>query len=298
MANLASVISFCTHDARFLNACLTPLKQISKQILIPVCDHFYDGTPENRPLLNAIYSAHCDLQFIEFAYNAEEVYGTPAHLVPTSPDWATHWHNTARYIGYFFLDPSIEWVLFCDVDEIFEAEALAEWLKVFPLEEYEAVRFATYWYFRSARYRATRWPDGPLLVKRSALFPDLLLDQDERAGIFRNIQGKKQNELLGLQQKPLVHHYSWVRSEDELLNKSRSWGHSWERDWSSLIKNAWEKPFQGRDFVRDYTYEEIEPTFDPLQEPLPQATSFTPAVQRVTSKQIYRLATQFLLDQL
>lgn len=296
--NIASVISFCTHDARFLRPCLASLRPISSQVLVPVCDHFYDGTPENRELLEAIYSGFPDVEFIEFAYSQNQVYGTPARLVPSSPDWATHWHNSARYIASFFLDPEIEWILFCDVDEIFKMRELIDWLEVFPLENYDAIRFATYWYFQSAHFRATEWPDGPLLVRRSAITRELLLDEDERSGIFQKIEGKKERQVRGLGATPIVDHYSWVRSKEELASKIRSWGHHWERDWAKLIEENKESPAEAGDFVRHYSYEQVESAFDPMKEPLPEGAAGRRRVKKVDAQQIFRLATIELLDRI
>ena len=53
---IAGVINFCTHDAWFLERCIEELSYACDQILIPVCDHFFDGTPENYPLLESLYA--------------------------------------------------------------------------------------------------------------------------------------------------------------------------------------------------------------------------------------------------
>lgn len=248
MTDLAAIVSFCTHDIRFFEKCISSLRPFCSQIIVPVCDHFYNGEPEDRKLLGRLYASYPDVTFIEFAYSETQVYGTPSQLVAGSPYWAQHWHNTSRLIGTYYLEDEIDTVLFCDVDEIF-AEAPV-------LDGEDAIRFATYWYDRRADMRATCHPDGLLLAKRSLLTDELILNEDERMGTFHRIEGNKVQSWKQ-EGKPIVHHYSFVRTKEELLCKVRRWGHHWERDWESLLRKE-------GDVVRGYTYESVEPFWDPL----------------------------------
>lgn len=261
---LATVISFCTNDYRFLKYCIEGIASVSSQIIIPVCDHFFDGKLENLSLLEEIYKEYPHIQFIEFAYDSEQLYGTFVKLPPFSPAWGNHWHNTGRLIAYYFLNPEINDVLFCDVDEVFEKSKLELWLKKTDLEPFEAVRFSTYWYFREACFQATTYPDGPLLVKKRSLTPELLLDEDERMGMFLRLQGQKERLVLGIDGKPMAHHFSWVKTKEEMVQKTGSWSHHWERKWKDLIDEEFSRDFNGTDFVRKYKYQKIRPIMDPL----------------------------------
>jgi len=278
MNKLVSIISFCTHDIRFLDKCLSAVKPFSDQIIIPVCDHFYNGEKEDIALLEQVYQKYLEVDFVEFAYSKEEVYGTPSRLIPGSPGWAQHWHNSARLVGTFFIKSEIDCVLFLDVDEIFSED-----IRQVPFWDYAAIRFATYWYFKTAHNCASVTPNGPLLVKRNLLTTHLLLDEDERMGIFNKIEGKKEQEFL-VENRPIVHHYSWVRTKEEMRKKTKRWGHHWERDWAVLIKEK-------RDFVRNYSYRKVEPFWDPLKEQihLPKAKGPFTNVQKVTPKKIFRM---------
>jgi hypothetical protein len=275
-SNIASVISFCTYDLRFLDKCIQSVKPFSSQILIPVCDHFYNGLPEDRSLLEKIYHKYQDIDFVEFAYSEEEFYGTPVKFIPGSPEWGHQWHNSGRLVASYFLNRDITHILFLDVDEIF-----SENLYAIPFGEFEALRFATYWYFKSANSCATVYPDGPLLLKRELLSHELLLNIHERMGMYLGIKGKKQREYLH-KGKPIVHHYSWVRTREEMLQKVRSWAHHWERNWEELID-------QEEDFVRKYSYREIEPFWEPLQEVISLPEEKKQTVRKVTAKEIFRM---------
>ena len=278
MTKIATVISFCTDDVRFLDRNIHAVRPFSSQIVIPVCDHFYNGKPEDLELLQKIYHKYPDVDFVEFAYSENEVYGTPAKLVPGSPDWAQHWHNSARLVGSYFLKPEIDYVLFVDTDEIFTAD-----VRSIPFHEYEAIRFATYWYFKTASQCATVTPDGPLLIKKNHLSTQLLLNPHERMGMFEQINGRKEREFC-VECKPIVHHYSWVRSPEEMLKKVRSWGHHWERDWEKLMKSE-------GDFVRKYEYKEVKADWDPLAEEVtyPEIKETATRVNKVTPIQIFRM---------
>ena len=58
-----------------------------------------------------------------------------------------------------------------------------------------------------------------------------LFHRFERPGFFRSFSGKKMSGVLGLDGLPMIHHYSWVRTEKEFLKKIGSWGHKHDLDW-------------------------------------------------------------------
>ena len=129
----------------------------------------------------------------------------------------------------------------------------------------------------------------------------MILDPDERMGLFHLIEGKKLLNVNGLDGSPMVHHYSWVRTKEEMKKKTRCWGHHWERDWESLIENEYSKDFTGKDFIRGYEYILVDPFFDPLKTPsenILDATSFDQHlinvkqldnVKRVSAQEVFRM---------
>ncbi len=280
MSKVASVINFCTYDLRFLDRCIRSVSLFSDQILIPICDHLFNGEKEDRALLNAIYLAYPEVDFVEYAYSEKELYGTPARHAPYSPGWSTHWHNTSRLVGSYFVNPEIDKVLFLDVDEIFSSPL--------PKTHHDALRFATFWYFRRADNCASVYPDGPLLISKHLLTTELLINPDERMGMYAQVEGEKEREYC-VDGRPIVHHYSFVRPEDELRKKVSAWGHHWERDWEALLKES-------GDFVRGYEYQKVAVYWDPLMErPQLQPKGKIPSVACVTAKDIFRREIRELL---
>src|SRR5690349_19798755 len=132
-APIGTVINFCSNDYPFLSHCIDSIKSISAQVIIPVCDHFFDGKQEDREILNRIYAENSDVQFVEFPFDVNKsLYGSHSSV---------YWHNLARMIGQFFLKEEICYVFFLDCDEIAETARLSQWLEAFPYQDYEAIRF-------------------------------------------------------------------------------------------------------------------------------------------------------------
>lgn len=254
---IATIINYCTNDYRFLRYCIEEAQKFSKQIIIPVCSHFFNGEPENRALLEQSYRDHPDVQFIEFAYD-EEPYGIYCPLTSSDEDWSHYWHSTARYIGFHYVK-DCDYVLFLDVDEIVEADRFMRWLQEFKIDDYDALRLSSYFYFGRPSQRAIdRFPLNALLVRRTCIeSPEMILDILERKGLYDQIQGRKLTEVMGLDGRPLVHHYSWVRTPEELRQKVRTWGHRHDQDWMQLIEEQ-------RD-IFGFKYESVDVMHDVLQ---------------------------------
>ncbi len=250
-AQLGTIINFCSNDYPFLRHCIDSVKSVSAQVVVPVCDHFFDGKEENRDTLNRIYAENPDVQFIEFPFNKDKsLYG--AHS-------SVYWHNLGRMIGRFFLKEEIFYAFFLDCDEIADTLRFSEWLKTFPYQDYVAIRFYNYWYFRESRLQAKSWEDSPLLVKKEILDGSILMVERERIGIYDGVFGNKTRRIPGIDGKPMFHHYSWVRTKEQLMRKVVSWGHNWQRDWSAQIEEEFSHDFNGTDFVHGYEFIEVSP---------------------------------------
>jgi hypothetical protein len=89
----------------------------------------------------------------------------------------------------------------------------------------------------------------------------------------------------------MFHHYSWVRTRDEMMKKVQSWGHKNDRDWVALVNEEFSAPFKGSDFVHGYKYKTVSPLFDIRFE----TAAFKP---REKEPRVIRLSQKDLLDQL
>ncbi|MBX7067074.1 MAG: hypothetical protein K1X28_07575 [Parachlamydiales bacterium] len=288
MPSIATIINYCTNDFRFIDRCIQEAKLFSNQILIPVCDHFFDGSPENRELLHHTYARHPDCTFIEFPYLPDRLYSQYHNIKPSDTDWSMFWGTTGRYISFLFLDADIDTVLFLDSDEVFEGKAFLEWLETKEHESYEAMRLAAYYYALKPTFRAKNVVNLPLLAKKEAFKPLTLFNEIDRLGAYMTHAGPKREKVVGVNGLPFVHHYSWVRTKEECLQKARTWGHRHDEDWPKLIEEA----FNGKTdrlFGSTHQFFEIEKGyFDPLDIPFPttKAPKPGPHVQRISERDV------------
>lgn len=243
---LATVINFCSNEIRFIDACIDQARHFSSQILVPVCDHFYDGRPEDLALLESVFQRHPDVDFCGFSWNSE-----------ARPPW--FWPSLARVVGLRNLEPDIETVLWLDADEIVAGQTFAAWLRAGGFQGLHALTLSNYWYFREPRYQALTQEDSAVLIQRRWLTEAAILQPMERYAIFNAAPEPRRRGVSGFDDQPMVHHYSWVRSRAEMLRKVQSWSHREDRDWVAEVEAEFSHPFNGTDFVHGYRFREVEP---------------------------------------
>lgn len=285
---LSTIVNFCSNESRFIKATLEQALTFSLQVIVPVCDHFFDGVPENRPLLEKIYVAFPDCLFVEYPYLPKKI----PKSIWKKVDPGHFWHSFSRLIGFSFLDEEIETVLFLDADEVPDGKRFAEWLECSDYRHNTALKLSNYWYFREAANQALKYEDSVVLAQKKALESEILLHKDERDAIYNLLPGPKRRHVAGSDGKPMFHHYSWVRTKDEMLQKVRTWGHKGERDWESLIHEEFSAPFRGTDFVHGYSYQIVKPLFNiQFEAPIFEPRGF-PNVKRLKSEEALQFVKQ------
>jgi hypothetical protein len=283
LAPLGTIINFCSNDYPFLRHCIDSIKSVSAQVIIPVCDHFFDGKEEDRDSLDRIYAENPDVRFIEFPFDKNKsLYGSHSSV---------YWHNLARMMGRFFLKEDIRYAFFLDCDEIADTPRFSQWLQTFPYQDYEAIRFYNYWYFRESRLQAKTWEDSPLLVKKEILDGTLLMTERERPGIYDEVPGKKTKKMPANDGKPMFHHYSWVRTKEQLMRKVVSWSHNWQRDWTAQVEEEFSHDFNGTDFVHGYEFIEVSPyvSIDILTKPKPFSDCDFSHVRKLSHEEVVKI---------
>jgi len=253
MNNIGAVVSFSANEYKFLAPCLKELHRFCDQIVVSYGDHLYDGTPENLELIQKAKSEHRDLQFIEFAYDGRfKNLGT------------MFWGGFQRAVGLEALRASMEYVLLIDVDEIIESRLFMRLLRESNYRNYNFLSLVSFWYFGSTSMQATQLEEGPIMVKRAVLQPGWLVTPADR-GILKAIIPDPKLSTVTYGDKPMVHHYSWVRSKEEMLQKVKSWGHNKDRDWTKLVEEHFARPESEQsgegfsDFVHGYSYTKVIP---------------------------------------
>lgn len=265
---IATIVNFCSNESHIIKATLEQALTFSSQVIVSVCDHFFDGSPENLPLLEKIYAAFPECQFVEYPYLPNKV----SKKMFKKVDPAHFWHSLSRLVGFSFVDEDIETVLFLDADEVPDGKRFRGWLDCSDYMLHSVLKLSNYWYFRDPTNQALQFEDSIVLAHRKAIENEILLHQDERDAIYNLLPGPKRRHVSDSDGNPMFHHFSWVRSKEKMLQKVKSWGHKGDRDWSSLIEEEFSLPFKGIDFVHGYQYKTVISPFDicleiPLFEP-------------------------------
>jgi len=254
---VATIINFCSIEARFLETCIKQCRLFSRQIIIPVCDHFFNGVPENQELLQRIYASFPDCLFVEYPFEPHRIPKRSFQEVT----YAHFWPCVSRLIGSRFLNDDIEMVMFLDADELPNGKNFLQWLEISDCVHHSVLKLANYWYFREPRFQSLRWEDSIILAQRRTLSPAILLHKSERDAIYDCLPGPKRRAVTGLDGLPMFHHFSWVRTKEEMQNKVRAWSHRDDRDWETLVEKEFSGPFSGTDFIHGYSFRECLPLF-------------------------------------
>lgn len=247
---VAIVINYCSNDVPFLRPLLKEACLVTKHVYVAVSDHFFDGKKEDVKAVKNAAASFPGVQFILFPFIPNLFKGKQATCV---------WHGVNRLVGFHFTPKQVSHILFIDVDEVIDSKRFLDWLTTKEFMQYDFCKLYCYWYFRSASFRALNWETSPVLVKKSCLSRSLLMHKEERTGMYNEGKGVKKEGVLGWDQKPMIHHYSWVRSKQQMLKKVSSWGHKKDRDWQALVEEEFSRPFSGKDFVHGYSFETVTP---------------------------------------
>ena len=263
--DIGIVVNYCTNDYRFIKHNIDAVSLFSKEIIVSICDHFYDGTSENHLLINKTIRENPKARFIKFKFDENKkvqsylIWRLRRILGLSLKSGSQYWICYARKIGWQNLSKDIKYVLFLDADEIINAKKFINWLNTEEYKKYKAIKLANYWYFREPKYQATTFEDAPLLIKTSMLKKDIFFYYSEREDMYQRTKDKKKRMILGLDNKPMVHHYCWARSKEEMIKKVQTWGHNRDCNWVKLIEKEFSHDFNGTDFIQGYKYKTVKP---------------------------------------
>lgn len=242
---ISVVVSYCSLDSKFMPALLNQLLIFSDDINIVYYNKLLNGTPEDVSAIDKFCS-----------FDSNKIRGTCLKF--TNDNSSRHFHNLARWEGTSLAKH--DYILFLDADEIPEGKVFKQILDANLFSEYDAVDFNCHWYFRSAQYQAVQTEECGLLIKKSMIKKELMFTESERWS-FRNSHGIKYVRGVNVNNSPFMHHFSWARTQEEMLTKVSAWGHMHDKDWTSLINEEFSRDFNGTDFVHRYSYTKVPDKF-------------------------------------
>ena len=96
----------------------------------------------------------------------------------------------------------------------------------------------------------------------------------------------------------MVHHYSWVRTKEECLQKARTWAHRMDEDWPALIENTFNGTAKHLFDLSWHEFEEIDaPFFDPFANPAALKASHRgpfPHVLKIDERALFKKTLELL----
>ena len=251
---IATIINYCSNDYPFLKEAIYQANKFSKKVIVVASDHFFDGQKEDLNQLENSFSEFDFATFIIYPFIPEKI---PRRILKKVRENVL-FHSVSRMVGSSFLGKDIDHVLFLDVDEIVDGDRFKAWLGEKHYLGYDVLRPANYWYFKSPSSQAKKWEDSAVFIKRKKIKRKALLDSTERDAIFDTVKGNKKRNVLGLDNLPMIHHYSWVKTKKQMLTKVNSWGHKDDKDWRDLVEKEFEKTGMGKDFIHGYDLIKVE----------------------------------------
>ncbi len=249
---ISTILLYSTNEFRFLEANLKQLSKISDEIIITICSHFFSGEPENEELLEKSFD-------IISKYNKCIVKIFEWEFFNSNP---RYYHNLSRKLGTEIAKN--EWLFFVDADEIPD-DNFKDWFETVKNTN-NAYVLTCAWYFRDPIYKAKTYESNGLLIRSKDCNWDVESDL-EREQLYQKLWDEGRiwhgdiNPFFGLDGKVLLHHYSWVRSKQEMLKKVKNWSHKNDKNWEELVEEEFSRNFNGTDFVHNYEYERVENKF-------------------------------------
>lgn len=244
--NIEAVILYSTNDYRFFSTCIKNLVAAGVKCHIITYSHMWNGTPEDENLLQESVEQFKDHSAVKF-YRI---------------DWQTgqhpwYWEAAGRYLATQEISQECEYIMYIDIDEIIDIDRFTDWIKTEEYKKYDCIKLAGYWYWREPVYRSG--PEYNTVMTVASLAKQLPLVSGGREVYFTCSPNQHRTDI----NRPLLDHYSWVRTKEQMLHKVQNWGHASDRtDWQHRVEEEFSRPFNGKTFINDYTFEVVENRYD------------------------------------
>ena len=262
MHNIGCVILSSSDDFMFLEAGIAQIAPIMRHVVIALGTKLWNGEAEDKnkciEMKDKLGRLYTNVSCI--------TYNVPDDKIQRLADCVSdemYWEGHARYLATRVKKiQQCDYVMYLDSDEVVDGSELLSWLNTGVYLRYDAMKLRNYWYWRDVKFRAKNYyEDSVVLAKLSACDIRYLFHNMGRHGIYEMCKGSKARDLSGLN-GPMIHHYSWVRTHEQMLRKVANWGHRNDRiDWSQLVNDEFAREFNGTDFLKSLSYDVVEDKF-------------------------------------
>ena len=244
---IEAVILYSTNDQRFFNICIKNLIDCGVRCHVVTYSHMWNGDLESLDLLNQ--------SILEYSENdLVNIYSVD--WSPGQSPW--YWEGVGRYLATQNVSDECDYILYIDIDEVVETEKFKTFIKNREYSNFDTVKLYNYWYFREANFQAHQKETSVVLCK-SSIAKQLSPVPGGRDIYFSCIHNRT---ILG-DQDTFIHHFSWVRTKSEMINKVKNWGHCNDKqNWLDLIEEEFSRDFNGTDFIHNYSYRIVNNYFN------------------------------------
>ena len=242
------MIRFSSIDDPFIDKCIDNVLPFSNKVILTAFNKLWDGT-DDLPGINKIIernkNKNVDFEIID---------------IDTINTLNFTYHSEWLVLAMKSIKNSAPYILFIDGDEIADTHLLSRWKNNFRGDIY-TMRFKNYYYFREPIYQSDELENSPLLISNS--FLDFLIKCDYHTSLiqpwdrnFFSFGGKIYEDGV------IFHHFSWVRTKEQMLKKVKTWHHKNDKNWVQLVEKEFSHEFDGTDFVHGYRYKQVPNYFN------------------------------------
>lgn len=261
---IGTIIISCVDDFQFLEKLIPETLIFSSYISISIGDKRWNGEPEDHNKINNFIERFKSERVLFEIY--DPIVARDFHLAKNMRKKEMIPEAYARYIALNNIPNNYEldYILYLDSDEVIEGVKFKYWLDSNEYKNYEVMKLACYWYWRLPTLRARDYiEDSIVFIKRKHCHSFIIFDDLARTFFYIAINGNKNRMIKGLDGNPMIHHYSWVRTQEQMLKKVKSWGH--KNDFGDIeykVNHEFSHGFNGTDFLKNLQYEQVDNIFN------------------------------------
>lgn len=245
--NITAVILYCSLDKRFFKHCVKNLLECGIKVQVVAFDHLFGGEPDEIELYD-----HEDVNYKMLACG-----GGPSPL---------RYEAIARWSGLH--QTNSQYTLFIDPDEIVDPIPFKAWLDTGDYLHKKSWKLRQYGYLLHPTYRIHKPMYNTILCETSyakslpfkvAARWDAYWNNTNRISRWTGKLGI--NKDFGIYRgEPFIHHYTSVRSLEEMQKKVKNWSHAPDRnDWADKVSKMWREANEKQ--IGGLTYDVVENKF-------------------------------------
>lgn len=263
--NIGCVLLATSDDFDFLKSSLRNIHDIFFKINVMIGDKFWNGDPEDEDKINELIDKtelYDNVSIMKYNVGKKLYNPWTSKVLPDiQVNDSMYWEGYARVIGTINMPLNTEYIIYLDSDEIIDNNQFKTWLNYDLYKNYDIIKFANFWYWREPIYRARNYiEDSVTMVKYKFAYnnKDYIFSNLGRHGLYELTENKIRS-VMGIDNKPMIHHYSWVRNKEQMIRKVKNWGHRNDKNnWIELVEEEFSRPFNGTDFLKNLQYDVVD----------------------------------------